>query len=833
MIRFCDKEICCISYDNLNRSELLGFFLQGNLDDIVCVFDGEHYMGKITYTSLLDNVDIQKAIQMDYLMIGKDMWEMGRKYYDAHQNKFGRMELLPVLNRENQIICFAYQDDEANRELRMLRELEAEDGLLQFEDVFPEYTCVRIYECNELAYYFVRYLKRRGIGIHVQGELWKEFDIDDADENLEYATLNIYAEGVWEKSADINQNLLRSASVEFECIDRIYEENIKCGKITDAAGDFEALISRLKKEEEIVILGTGNNSQNAYDLLLANNIDICCFMSDDEELRGRKILGKPILDSYQIKSRYKNAFFIDCQNKYSAWGFGGTNIYDYNGYYRNEKFVLLQDYIEIPKSGLLHVLEGKNIVLTGDIYLCRKVYRYLERELADSSKVRYGNLWKEETKNNIRLVEENVSDIEEDNYLLIYPVYYTKSYSKRKQLCDIRALYIQRMEEEKVYNYSEYFSDTIALINQEYEFVKYQKERLNIGKIIIGVTNFYCGNILFRDILDTHPDILLLRECFLNSNLYSICICLAQVKAADVVRVLWEICDTESGKLPDNGNMETEFPQREVFNREMEAMLQMDEKFTSQELFVMIHIAYAKMWGKEIKNINDMIIYWEPHLSKNMGSEEYAKWLGDSHVNGYFVDIVRNMCVRAGSALKYWESVSKKIRKVGSLYRIVLECPDISNDNYKFYNKLLIKFEDLKCNPQETLHTLCEEVGMEWSDTLLETTCHGKLHGYLEVTGFDLRPVYNNYEQYFTGLDRLRIMITAAPWQKKYGYPYENILEFSRRELQEMFLKEYRFEQRCESVSHEEKVRCDRNVKKWLSNYLWKIRRMAILEIDT
>ena len=57
---------------------------------------------------------------------------------------------------------------------------------------------------------------------------------------------------------------MRSVSVEFECVDKIYEENIKRGFIKDAAGDFTWLVEKLKDEKEIVIIGTGVQSLNAY-----------------------------------------------------------------------------------------------------------------------------------------------------------------------------------------------------------------------------------------------------------------------------------------------------------------------------------------------------------------------------------------------------------------------------------------------------------------------------------------------------------------------------------------------------------------------------------------
>ena len=63
------------------------------------------------------------------------------------------------------------------------------------------------------------------------------------------------------------------------------------------------------------------------------------------------------------------------------------------------------------------------------------------------------------------------------------------------------------------------------------------------------------------------------------------------------------------------------------------------------------------------------------------------------------------------------------------------------------------------------------------------------------VRDFDLDVIYNTYEKYFSELDRLRLSIINAPWQRKYGYSYVPMKQFSRRELQEMFLKEFHFEE--------------------------------------
>ena len=65
---------------------------------------------------------------------------------------------------------------------------------------------------------------------------------------------------------------------------------------------------------------------------------------------------------------------------------------------------------------------------------------------------------------------------------------------------------------------------------------------------------------------------------------------------------------------------------------------------------------------------------------------------------------------------------------------------------------------------------------------------------------------------------------------KKYGYPYIESLEFGRRELQDMFQKEFRFESMIQWQSDEEKNAVHKWVWKLISSLLWKARRVEIME---
>lgn len=68
------------------------------------------------------------------------------------------IDFIPIRNGAGELIAYGYQDDEANRELRMIKELRNSRNALQLTDIYPEYKKVIILGCNELAVSFAHYL---------------------------------------------------------------------------------------------------------------------------------------------------------------------------------------------------------------------------------------------------------------------------------------------------------------------------------------------------------------------------------------------------------------------------------------------------------------------------------------------------------------------------------------------------------------------------------------------------------------------------------------------------------------------------------------------------
>ncbi len=815
MIRFFDKEVNCVTSGELTRDRLFSYFLDGNREDILCVIDEDgRYQGNITYVSLLHSTDVQGSIRTEKVVLDEHLWENGRKFFNSYQNLMEEVILLPVVDQEGQLICFACQDMDANRELRQLRELQAYRNALSFRDVFPEFDCVTIWECNELAYYFAQYLKEIGVPVSVKGSLWKYFGEWEGCETLDYRNLNIYADGTWEKSNNLRENLLRSVSAEFECIDQVYEKNIQEGWITDQAQTSENLLLWLQKQPELYLIGTGPQTQDTYDFLLEHGADIAGFVSKELDQPRQMLLGKQVCSWYEIQHSTQ-AVLIECTQKHSAWGAGYVDFFDYAGYYRNERCILMRDYFEVSKRSLLkHALHGRRIVLTGDSALCGRLLTYL-KDQADCYYWNYQNAADEWSGCSV-LSGEDIT--EEDICIPVFPEYFApddhSAGIRKKEEC------LKGIKESGVLNLTDYFCDTVSLIQLEHELTDREWKEHPKG-IIIGAISYCCGNMFFRGVLEGHSQILMMDSGFLSDNLFSICLRLSAEKSENIAAVFWKIMEEEAEFLP--AGIENLFPSREKFHKTLERELAKKDSFCSQELFTIFHLAYASMWGEAPADMTDMVIYWEPHLVPRDVCEQYAAWLYHEKVSGYIVNVVRNGTIRAGSYLNFYEHENRLTNLEIAAYWHMVDEAEPRRESYDGFQRVIVKFEDIKCKPEETLESLCQTIGISWSDTFLQTTSHGVQTSYHGTTGYDIRPVYDTYERYFSGYDRMRLVLLLSEWQAEYEYPCVDILEFSRRELQEMFVKDFRFEDMYQFHEETDRLRYKMQKMNWMHRQIQRL----------
>ncbi|MCM1237314.1 MAG: sulfotransferase [Ruminococcus flavefaciens] len=750
-------------------------------------------------------------ILTECVKIGQNVWDDCRDCFRQSlcDVDIGMLQMLPVINEENEIICYAYQDNEANRELRMLKELETDKDVLQFQDIFPEIRNVIIYGCNELSYYFSRYLERQQINVIVRGRWWDGFGYDDAESAgaAGIGQMIIYAEGTLPKLGDLYQLIIRSASPEFECIDKIYEANVQEGKVKDTEEGVNQIFEKIRGKE-VILLGTDVQTQDAYDLLYQQGIDISCF-ADWETTEHRTLLGKDVVHISEVICNGENRIFIDAVGQNSALGTRDMDFFDYYGYERNKQYFLLRDYTDIPDSNLIHVLKGRTVVLAGEEQLCRILSDYLREVEGGDIRTDYMEL------------SQYITMKQTDIFCVVNIQY--ASMMQAEQENPKGCLFEEKLAAQKNIFYTKYFSRIRPFIlidlyrNREKE--KYAIKQFIPKGILLGKIPIVSGNAFFRGILDGHPDILKMDNMFFNSNLFTYCIRLANEKSENVINAFRKIYDEE---LTFQYGIDDFFKDR--FEKYINELLLFKEQFTSQELFIIFHVCYTELLsGREIADLQQKIIYWEPHHFPREEFTFLARWLEDKHINGQTIFMHRDGIVSMGSYYKFYIGKFSAHGFVSEFSTDLIMGTD--SEFCQYWKEFHVRFEDVKLHPRNELLKICDRLDISWSDTMLDTTRNGSVFEWNGISGFDLKPVFNKYEEYLSEFDRFRISLISSVYQKKYGYTYADYTQFTRKELQEMFLKEFRFQKEIQFVQQKDRMTYFFQTYHLLRCQLWEMRR--------
>lgn len=770
---------------------------------------------KQTESNSLDITILEEKVLMN-----DNLWRNGKACFRrAKKEKIITLPLVPIVDEKGDIVCYGWQDDEANRELRMLDELEKNINALQFKNIFPEVQEVLICGCNELAYHFVKYLENQRIKVSVTGKYWEyfgyksagEIDTDDGEKMV------IHAERVLEKTGDLYQRLIRSASPEFECIDLIYEANVKEKRIKNTEGEFDWLVEKLEGKN-VFLIGISNEAQDTYDLLYEHGVDIAGFIyGENTEAGASMFLGKNKVSFKRFMECGENAVVINCTDRNSALGTESLEqYYYYGGCQRNVQYFMLRDYVDIPCNNLIHVLKKKTVFLAGEKTLCKILADYLEEIEQGNIDVRYGKL------SECRKMKAT------DIFCAVYP------YDNPRFMCKKVQNFWNVLGGVGEIQFTPYFSDSKVFVNidryMNKDIPKYGLWQLRPKGILLGSIAGLAGCQFFRGIMDGHPDIISgPNNAFIN-NLFLYCIRLARENADNILKALKSILAEDY----EVSTIAIYFPDWNRFKSSAEKWLFQKDTFTSQELFMIILASYTEMMtGEPITDLSSKVIYWEPHGFLRDNFCFLASWLEDEAINGQTMIVRRDNMTYSGSYYRGALKIGKEypdldtISSISQEYWINASQETISCKHWQIFK---MRFEDIKLHPKEELSKICDRMGIPWSETMLHTTFYGRAEVIWGSQDFTLKPVFDRSEKFFSAFDQFRIAVISAPYQKKYGYSYVDCKEYSRSRLWEMFLEEFRFQQGMQFKTIQDKAIHDLEVYYSLRHQLWETRRHAVLD---
>lgn len=169
--------------EDLDRSQLMVFFLNGHREDIIVLQDknGE-YTGCISYGSLLFCSDIEGAVIHERIFVGNHMWEKAQNL--INDNSFLR---LPIFNDKMEMLYLVKSDYSLSEVWQMLKELKSyvNKNLISSFEHYKQHIHLR--GMNQVLWEFRKWLLLMDIEVSVSGEAWELFGIKNipcTDKNI-------------------------------------------------------------------------------------------------------------------------------------------------------------------------------------------------------------------------------------------------------------------------------------------------------------------------------------------------------------------------------------------------------------------------------------------------------------------------------------------------------------------------------------------------------------------------------------------------------------------------------------------------------------------------
>jgi len=140
-------------------------------------------------------------------------------------------------------------------------------------------------------------------------------------------------------------------------------------------------------------------------------------------------------------------------------------------------------------------------------------------------------------------------------------------------------------------------------------------------------------------------------------------------------------------------------------------------------------------------------------VEKTVGTFEHAARLKKLYPEAVFFHVIRNPYANLVTLRKYLQTMDKGFPHLDKILRSLQWSYFFAEENkYSLDDYFVVKYEDLVTKPEEILHKLAEQAGIQFHSTLLQPTFLGNAWGGNSVTG-----------NTFTGISKARL----KAWQQE------------------------------------------------------------------
>ena len=360
----------------------------------------------------------------------------------------------------------------------------------------------------------------------------------------------------------------------------------------------------------------------------------------------------------------------------------------------------------------------------------------------------------------------------------------------------------------------------------------FSKTRVQISEIKKLIFHWQCtggfsGNSFIDGIIDFHPNLLtikdfglsafgiLYKEVLKNKNVSAGIQSLKNLKDDLQRQFLYQDFNDIFSDTVISG-IEPVVPAKETFFEELEKVLKSYDIPTKVDWFKAMFLAYNYAMGRNFPSRIAPAIFFDLH-PWHVSVVECKKEMLDIYEK--FPDLkvlstLRSPLSQFGAGLKGMHFLTKNQDLVGAgtssyiflkYIEIVLSRTDlyISPDDKWFYKRAVVRFEDLKLYPKETLKKLCEFLMIPCDKSLFNVTSNGGGTvydaGYSQTTGFDTKPVYDLHKDYAGLFDFYRLEILKGTYYEPWGYhaKYYDGMNFTDEEIIKLFSLPFKCEEYC------------------------------------
>lgn len=525
----------------------------------------------------------------------------------------------------------------------------------------------------------------------------------------------------------------------------------------------------LEKSKNIIVYCVGSYGEEICVKLVALGYHVVCFC--DGSLQNQKyiIMNRRVYSYKDCIRLFPDAIFVIANERYATALAIGENLEE-DGYRKNETYFVATEmdakhFFKCSSvDGLRLILEDVPLILIGETYLCdmfqewgktylrhEKIFCSLEEEIAIYHKRYPEAFW-------IVLVRGEI-DVD------------------RKKGNDLLELLIQRYG---ILRFSRYFLThyDYCMTNSENAKSSVSDNRIKVNKCIFLKQSMYSGSLLIDSIFDSHPNILYLGFQQLGIQIWQI---VKKVKKMPGNLLADAIADEILERKKDESIIYGILDEREEIQSWITSYRKILHKYfgqdtyTERDILINIHLAYYELLYGEYSEKQEPVIYMDIHSNDEL-HDTILCWLESMGFEIILIEMIRKPYMRLCSRIKYTLGRDGFISPFEMLDCVELMSTELFSEEEKTKKIIRIRFEDLKQYPVQILRKLCEEIGLQWSDTLLETTLGGKESTYVangqKTTGFDLKPVYYPYEEYFNSFDKFRLDMVFSEKNKAYQYSY-------------------------------------------------------------